>query len=271
MAYEITRLFQFLNLLQLRFVFFVVFLRIQIGVTLQRSAKDTHCQRLQITQVVQCHRLGFLWHRHTLENPCRELRPCQILLHITQPIDTTPTAPAFNRAAQEVHLLGNRIVVRTHQLEAADGQLTSFWQVTINLQQRIQGCDIVKCLGTCYTSGTTVSRLAVIPMQVLPRFQLPANDTEQVVTIQLAVLSLDNERLISIRLHRCQSLRVSHCAGSILLALRFPVVSQLPVFLVYFGKHHIIDSLQGQVLDVPLLLFQPVNGRWQRVWGNLCL
>ena len=108
-------------------------------------------------------------------------------------------------------------------------------------------------------------------MHPVPGFQFRTHHTQQVVAVQLAVRSVDDERREIAGLYLGQRLGMRQRLLTVAAPPDLPVVAQLSVALIDFGEHGAVDGLQGHVLRSPLLSFQSVNSRTQRVGSHLSL
>ena len=90
--------------------------------------------------------------------------------------------------------------------------------------------------------GAPVAHPRIIILQPLPFVQLATHHTQQVVAERLAALARDDERLIAIRPHLRQHLRMGHCTLAIVLAAGFRIVGYLAVAVINLAQHRSIDG-----------------------------
>ena len=97
-------------------------------------------------------------------------RTDHVTFHIAQPVDALPRAPFLQRLSQIANTLSNSILslFLVHQSKTLDGNLAGLRQVAIDLNQRVERCDIVIGLDTCQTGSTTITHLRVVVVHPLP-------------------------------------------------------------------------------------------------------
>ena len=121
------------------------------------------------------------------------------------------------------------------------------------------------------TQGASVAFLRIVVLHPLPSLQFPSDDTQQVVTEGLAIAAFDDERFVGRCLDSGQRFGMGQRLIGISLTLGGRVFTQLGVLLVDDREHSVIDGLQRHMGNLLFLLFQPTDGRSQRVGSHLSL
>ena len=124
------------------------------------------------------------------------------------------------------------------------------------------GMDGAQCR---QTGCRAVADLVVVSVQPLPLVQFHADNAQQVVTEEFAVLLLDDKRNITVRLGLCQHFGMLHGLPVVLAALGFPFLVERLQRLANRCQRYIVNGLQCQVLRGLLTLLQALDGRHQRV------
>ena len=167
-----------------------------------------------------------------------------------------------------------------HILIALDGQFGGLGQVTVDVDERVNGVDVGRLVVlhvahhtvlAGYLQGrhhrsTALAGLAVVVVQGLEVFQFIADDAEHIVVEQLAVAPDGGQRLVVGSLHGGQSFTGLGVERHRQLVLLF----QLAVVVVNLLQHGGIDGGQGLVGRRPVALLHPLDGGLQRVGGNIC-
>ena len=208
---------------------------IQIGVTLQRGAKNTDGQATDVAQVVQSQRLSLIGHGY-------------LPRHLDTELGIGHGGPLVLAS------LGYHVGLR---------------EVAIEGCQRVQRGEVVGGTQGQMAQGTTVACLTIVVLEPLPLVELHTHDAQQVVTKGLTVLTPYEERLVDVGLDLGKHLRMGHGSLPVALAACVGIVAQLGIVFINLGQHGGIDSLQGLVRDLAKLFLQPCNSRTQGVRSHL--
>ena len=254
------------------------------------DAGNLHLQVGHALQLGQTHQLGLARQHILIALHHLQPRALHLVERIAQLIASRIVAPTVHAALQPlISLRVGHILHTIHNLVLQQGSLATLRQIAIPadnrvelVQQRVVGIFLI-IIGIAvfpdHLDGSHHGSLAALGLRVvatahhLGHVGLVGNQAQQVVTVDVAKVTLLHERLIG----RCLGLTEQQRVGQgLLVVVRRRVwchLAQLSVVGDGLAHHSLIDSLQhGLALRVSLIE-QTLEGRFQRVGrnGTLCL
>ena len=211
------------ELLQLCVVLVVV--GFQIGVALDVQARDGHRQSLAVHELAHFHAPLGVRQLDAFADRNEERRQRQLVLGVAQDVHARPGSPVLQGVVDVVHLLfGRRILCLVHELIALNGELATLLQVLIDVDERVDGLQILRLANLVHVGKAVFLRLivstdagclpvAVLEIPVVQRlivFSLHTQHVQQVAAEDIAVGTFYEGWLIAFRRLLCQLLDGLH-------------------------------------------------------------
>ena len=200
------------KLLQLCIVLVVV--GFQIGVALDVQARDGHRQSLAVHELAHFHAPLGVRQLDAFADRNEERRQRQLVLGVAQDVHARPGSPVLQGVVDVVHLLfGRRIFCLVHELIALNGELATLLQVLIDVDERVDGLQILRLANLVHVGKAVLLRLivctdagclpvAVMEIPVVKRlivFSLHTQHVQQVATEDMTVGTFYEGWLIAFR------------------------------------------------------------------------
>ena len=197
----------------------------QIGVALDVQARDGHRQSLAVHELAHFHAALGVRQLDAFADRNDERRQRQLVLGVAQDVHTRPCSPVLQGVVDVAHLLlGRCIFCLVHELIALDGELATLLQVLIDVDERIDGLQILRLANLVHIGKAVLLRLivgadagclpvSVIEIPVVQRlivFSLHTQHVQQVASEDMTVGTFNEGRLIALRRLLCQLLDGFH-------------------------------------------------------------
>ena len=255
-------------------------LRIIIVICRNIEAGDADFQVLEIAHVQMHPRLlpRAQYLRHILHP---EHRFGESLLRISQFVHSRPTTPATQRIVDIVELiLWLGIGGTFHEAEVLHGKFACLRNVLINLNERVDGLQILRLLHLSHvvltvfldefvgteTCRSPISHLIIIGVQqqiCILAVCLETDEMQQIVVKGTAIHALQRQWYIVSRSMLGKEFRLFQGLLEELLAFLFVHIT------VHLAQHGISHRLQCRVVHLQHLGFHPLHVRRQRISRNL--
>ena len=147
------------------------------------------------------------------------------------------------------------------------GQLTSLWQILIDLDHRVELLcfGILVHLTGCDTGSPAIAHLIIIGMDILETaIEFIGNHTQHIIVEDICIDAFLHEGVIGLVLHLCQLLTELWCQH-----WRLDVEPQSMILLTDLIEHRLIDRLQHHVASSLIARNDALHFRFQRVGRNL--
>ena len=235
--------------------------RTQRDVAIGLHLIDLHGDRPQVAQVLQFQVGGLSRHGHGSVEVQFHLGVSQFHLLVTQFVGALPAAPFAQGLAYEGNPLLGRFSM--HAVKACKGQFASLGQVLIRFQQLVEFLHrrvVTECVGSSHTGRPAVTRPVIVFVECRPVVELDADDAQQVVPEDFAVVALHHEWHILVFLHLGQL--VAELIGELWPAhqpYRVVLVAYLVEHRLIYRLHHLVGGLVVALLDAHYLRLQRVG------------